>query len=507
MLPKLFSKHWFATGTVILVLSFGSFLRLYRFEEFPYGINNDGALVGLIALDLWHKLPHYTPYYMAWVGETLFPYLHGLMFAVFGVSPTILRLAPVLISVATLPVFYLCSKRLLGRLPAVAALLFLSLSSWHLTISKTAVFEVLVPLFQTIAMYLLLRAFRFNTTRAWLWAGIGLAVVLNTYGAARITPLIFGVSGLAWFVQYRPSLKVTVKHIIFFVLAFVIAFSPMLNFALHDRETFVGRANFLYIGNRPDWWQALKINFFETLGFWHVQASHDEFFGADPVLEKIPGFLFVVGIVYALFRFRRFPYQIILIWLSLGVLPGLISIPNGNHNISVLPPTFMLVGLGCHVLFRLVSRFNVFLAAFVLIGLFSLTAWQTYRFYFSPEKKDFYGFYPETLIVADFIRQNLNKYNFYLTDNYPRDAITFTTYTTGDPWAKKYTWVEKNTDLLSVEHSDKRGLMFFMFPIAQNQPIADGLLRKFPTSYKLEIPYQNGAITRIASLVIVVPPR
>jgi hypothetical protein len=136
-----------------------------------------------------------------------------------------------------------------------------------------------------------------------------------------------------------------------------------------------------------------------------------------------------------------------------------------------------------------------------------VTGYQTYYDYFSPYRKDYYGFYPETLIIANFIRQNLGKYNFYLTDNYPRDATTFTTYTSGDPWLKKYTWIEKNTDLLSVEQLDKKGLMFFMFPNPQNQPIAQGLLSKFPSSYKLEIPYQSGATAKIASLVVIVPPR
>lgn len=57
------------------IMFVGVFLRFYRFDTLPYGINHDAALNGLVALDLWHKLPFYIPYYYGWVGETFYHYL------------------------------------------------------------------------------------------------------------------------------------------------------------------------------------------------------------------------------------------------------------------------------------------------------------------------------------------------------------------------------------------------------------------------------------------------
>jgi len=512
ILNKILNKELLVS---LAIFGLGVFFRLYRFQTVPFGLNHDAALNGMVAIELWHKLPAYIPYYTGWVGETLYHYWLALNFFLFGIDPTILRLASVLIGIATLFVFYLLARLLQNNLAALFSLFFLSISGWHMTISKAGWLAILVPLFQAITLYLLYKALTKNKAILYIATGTTLALTLNTYGAARITPLIVLVIIIFWYFIHRPKLGSLVKNLSLLLMAFLIVIWPLFQFAIHDWQTFTGRAQSLSVANRikeSGSFKPLVDNLKGSLGMLYYRAGGDDFFVDEPLLERIPGCIFFIGFISLLFTILKFESFIIVAWFFLGFLPGILSVPNWNHNFSILVPLYLIIGQGAATVIIFTKRFKkVFLPIrytvwILTIVICTLTIVDSYHQYLSKNRQEKWGFYPETTVVANFMNENKENYNFYLIDNYPRDALTFLTYRGGDPFQKHYTWFEHKEDLLKVERTNGRGLMFFMTDITQNTLVKRQLLEKFPSSSQYNLMYIDDNINRVASSMVIVPP-
>jgi hypothetical protein len=501
----MFSKKLLPLAIIIL----GCFLRLFKFNVIPFGVNHDASLNGLVAIDLWQKLPQYTPYYTGWVGETLYHYWLIVNFIIFGISPETIKLASIIIGIATLPIFYVLAKNLQEKTTAPFSLFFLAISGWHIIMSKVGWLAILVPLLQSVTFLLLYKALRYDKKIHWIGAGISLALTLNSYGAARITPIIFTAVILYWYVNHKVNFKKFYTNIFYFLIIFLIMISPLFNFAAKNPEIYNGRANYLSVINRIREVRSIAPlidNIKVSLGMFHYRANGNDFFINEPLLEKIPGYLLIIGLIYTLFTLGKIESFIIFIWLILGFIPGIFSVPNGNHDFSVLVPSYLIIGQGTKITYTFFKNFLNKKFAYVLISLLlMLSLFYVYQQYFSKGRKEIFGFYPETTIVANYMKSNQNNYDFYLTDNYPRDILTFIMYKSGDPFKKNYTWLENGYDFLTVNKKNK-GLMFFMFENPQNEKLALSLQKKFPNSKKLHLPYVDGNISRIASLVVVIQP-
>lgn len=496
-----------------LILLVGVFFRLYKIVSVPFGLNHDAALNGLAAIDLWNKLPEYLPFYHGWIGETFYLYYLGSIFHLFGASALTLRLASVAIGIFTLPIFYLLARKLQNKLSAALSLFFLAISGWHITMSKAGWTVIIVPLTQCFFFLFFYLALTKNSLRFWIISGITLALTLNTYGAGRITAIIFLVIFIFWTVKNRPKIKLILSKLIIFSLLFGIFIYPLFNFAIRNWEDYNSRADFLFVGNKMKQMNSitplvdnLKISF----GMLHSRANGNDFFVNEPLLEKIPGYLFFLGLIYLIFNFKKLESFFILSWFFLGFIPGILSVPNGNHDFTILAPLYLIIGQGTFSVIVLFRKFTAryFKLSYVMLAIIILLSTvEAYNQYLSPLRRVIWGFYPETTIVANFMNVNKSKFEYYLIDNYPRDALTFLTYSGGDPFHRNYTWFEKPEDFFTVEQNSNKGLMFFMTGIPQNIEIRDRLLSKFPNSYSKKIIYSDDNINRIASIVVVVPAK
>jgi hypothetical protein len=497
--------------TFIFIFALGCFLRLFKFTVIPFGLNHDASLNGLVAIDLWQKLPQYTPYYTGWVGETLYHYWLIINFIFFGISPTTIKLASIIIGIITLPFFYILARNLQGKKAALFSLFFLAISGWHITMSKVGWLAILVPLFQSITFFFLYKALKQNKRWFWIGTGISLAITLNTYGAARIIPIIVIFIMFFWYIKNKELFKKAYKNIFYFIIAFLIVVFPLFQFAFKNWNTYNGRANFLSVTNRIKETHSLNPVFDNiriSIGILHYRANGDDFFVNEPLLEKIPEYLFIVGFIYILFTIRNIEQFIIASWLFLGFLPGILSVPNGNHDFSILVPVYLIIGQGANLVLIATRRFSKQISkiGYILIALILiLSINDTYQQYFSKNRREIFGLYPEATIVANYMKKNIN-YDFYLTDNYPRDILTFITYTSGSPFQKKYTWFQNGSEFLTINRGNN-GLMFFMFADPQNELLASSLQQKFLDSKKIYLPYVDDNISRIASLIVIVPPK
>jgi len=150
-----------------------------------------------------------------------------------------------------------------------------------------------------------------------------------------------------------------------------------------------------------------------------------------------------------------------------------------------------------------------FILFFALLG--------TFNQYLGPRRTEVWGLYPETTVVGRYIRQIDARYDSYLTDNYPRDALTYITYQPGDPLVgldqggyplqPHYIWQDSNQQFLADTARRGRGLAFFMFSgLPQNDAMLQQLRARYRNAVAFTLIYHDDIVNRPASLVVLVPP-
>jgi hypothetical protein len=140
----------------------------------------------------------------------------------------------------------------------------------------------------------------------------------------------------------------------------------------------------------------------------------------------------------------------------------------------------------------------------------------TFNQYLGPNRTELWGFYPETTVVGRYLRQIDGRYDAYLTDNYPRDALTYLTYRPGDPLVglessgyplqPHYTWQDSSQQFLTDVARPGRGLAFFMFAgLPANEATLQQLRARYRNAVAFTFMYHHDTIDRPASLVVLVP--
>ena len=111
--------------------------------------------------------------------EPLYHYAMAGVFAVFGGSPTTIRLTSALLGILTVALFFPLARRWLGPRAGFFAAGLFAVSRWHVTASRLGLRAILVPLF----VVLVLLAFSsLAMTRRWRWALLlGVLVGLGFY--------------------------------------------------------------------------------------------------------------------------------------------------------------------------------------------------------------------------------------------------------------------------------------------------------------------------------------
>src|SRR5690606_27535339 len=112
----------------------------------------------------------------------------------------------------------------------------------------------------------------------------------------------------------------------------------------------------------------------------------------------------------------------------------------------------------------------------------------TYQDYLGKNRRELVGFYPETKITTEYIKKVEETHEIHLTDNYPRELLTYYLYKPEhNSFDKNYKWHEYNYEFLEIEKVPDKGLAFFMFAIPENEVIANQLLQKHKNSHKFYI--------------------
>lgn len=493
-----------------LVIGTGTFFTVFRLSQFPPGLNHDAAWEGLYALEILRGEP-YTPYVSAaWGRETLTFYFRAASIWLLGPTALAVILPSVIAGVLVLPFFYWWARNMFGVRFALVATLLLGVSGWHLIFSRTGWRSDFQPLFMTIACCFFIRGMLTASPFDFGLSGIGLSLALNTYNGARPFPLLFVlwlllVISQSW--TLRGFLRRYAPGLLAMAVTFGITIAPLGWYALNNWEKFNARATAL-----EDMTGVLSA-VGQTLLLFNYRGNGDDFFTVTPGLEYPAAVFLVFGVLWGLARIRDERAQFLLLGLFVNALGGIVSKPNMNRNIGMMPFVYFFVALGVTYfaaqLQRLVPRVGRVAAVIFMVVVGGAAAQATFAQYLGANRREIWGYYPETTVLGNYMRTLAPDYGIWVGDTpfFPRDTMTYLMYGGGDPMERHYTWVDDVGMLLRmpIQAPPGKGMAFLIENAGKGPTVLAELRRRYPvhTAVELRSPPDGG---RLFAKGILVPP-
>lgn len=331
-----------------------------------------------------------------------------------GTSHAALKVGTALISLLTVPLTYLLARWGLG-LPRSAALLAMALlaaSKWHVEISRVGLRFPYAPFGVALTLIFFLRALRRHERRDWLLAGAAFAVALYGYTPVRIVPLLLTTGAALWLLleQARRRTGLTwpqaLTNVTLLPLTTLIGFVPLLRYSLDHPEDFWYRSTTRVLEGDEgsinlttrfleNCWNALRMFHYKGDEVWVNTLMY------DPVLDRLTGVLFVVGValvLVAVLRRWRASELTLLLALPLLVLPSILALAWPHENPSVvraggaLPVVMVVAALPLWAIAQSAarrwqwhgSRWRLAVGGTMLAALLLVIAQQNASLYFGP---------------------------------------------------------------------------------------------------------------------------
>lgn len=462
------------TLVMLIIIAFAAFLRLWRLDQYPTGLNADEAALGYNAYSLIEtgrdEFGHSWPIHFVSFGDykpALYGYLLLPFIRVLGLNVWAVRLPSALLGIAAVWFIYLTVRQLFmgpeGKKIGLLSAFFLSISPWHLHFSRGGWETNVATFFILAGMYFFLRGL--EKSRLLFLSLLFFLLSLYTYHSARIiAPLLGG--GLISIYRGKPFFKRNIKLLLILGFLAIIFLTPLvLSFfgpAGVSRFSGVG----LFADTGPLWrvnelrgdhqmTTAFPVRVFHNkilaygtnfLFNW-AKHYHGEFlFLSGDIVERnrVPetgqmylfDALFLAAGLYFLFSRRPRGWSVIIFWLAIGPLASAMTFqsPNAIRALNMVIPLVVVSAAGAYYLFSLIIRnfsFKWFLGIAFLAVL--VIFWNVSRYL-----HQYYIHYHQTYPAAwedgfaslvSFVKDHEGGYReIYITDAFDQPYILFLFY-------------------------------------------------------------------------------
>ena len=382
---------------VLAACLMGIFFRVWDFGENPPGLQVDEASIAVEAASL-HDFgidrngKSFPVHFIAWGGgqNVLYAYLLAPL-TPLGLSTWIIRLPMLIAGLLTLVVVFAIARKLFSLPVAVAAILLLAVSPWHILASRWALESNLFPFVFSLAFLCLVHIDRHPSLFP---VSMGLlAVSLYAYGTAYFLVPLFVASAIVmiWRKRLLPPKTAWLGLAVFAVIGFPIFLFILVNLFQWDEI----RLGFLTI---PRVIGDPRIR--EMTGFLHGEGLGGYVYGLmttakilflhtdDLLYNSLPpfGFLFPGAVILALvgaflaaeklFHDKSFALGAFAAWIALAFLLGIIQPPT-VHRINIF---FIPLILCVAVTVEWILRGKRILAVPLMlgIGVYAVLFWREY---------------------------------------------------------------------------------------------------------------------------------
>ena len=358
--------RYHALAFMTLALLVAAALRLPDLTSIPPGVHYDEAAYGLNAGDIGLRgdRPIFIP---AFTGrEPLYLYFAGGMARALGNTLFALRLTSAFFGLLTIAATYWLGREMLAdRRIALLAAALLAVSFWHVLFSRLGFRVISQPLLQALAVAALFRGLR-GGRWLWLWvAGLLIGLSAYTYLAARLFPILLAFALLPLLIP-PDTRAVRLRQLAFIALVAFLTALPLLAYFYFNPDAFWVR-----IGQVAPGESGLSLTESLTRSFAMFFLRGDPYLRFNlpgrPLFNFVTGGLLLVGWLFCLLRYRRFPYDwqrsaVLLLLLAplVMILPTALAtneiVPSNLRAMGLIPFIFFLPPIGLIALLRDVER-------------------------------------------------------------------------------------------------------------------------------------------------------
>ncbi len=358
--------------TLLCILAAALIFRFALIDHVPGGLFPDEAANGLDINSILNGDVH--PFYERGNGrEALFFYLLAGSVALFGRGPWQHHIVSAGLGFFEVLAAYFLTKRLFGKNTALLAAFLMAVSSYAVTVSRTAFRANTVPLLTSLTILFLVKTYQEKAPRkrltSALLAGICFALGFYTYTSFRMMVPLLLVLGAVVAVANRDRLRGLWEEYgrvkAAGLLAFVITIFPLAYYFLRHPGSFVGRAGQVSIFspslNHGDvlgtFWLVLKatlMSFFTSgdlnwrhnvSGFPFLDGFVSPFFAAGAIVFSLVACKALVDALNKRLEPRTFYQTAVAGWFWAMLVPEVSTaegIPHGLRLIGVIPAIFIM---------------------------------------------------------------------------------------------------------------------------------------------------------------------
>lgn len=400
-----FKRFWI----LIFILIIAGFLRTYQIKTIPPGLYPDEAMNGNNALEALSPSPTasgFKVFYPENNGrEGLFINIQALFLKFFGLNePWVLRLPNAIFGILTVLGVYFLAKELFSANIGLLSAFLLTTNFWHINFSRIGFRANTAPFYLVWGVYFLIIALKkFGSSKKItgplilaVLAGAAYGLGFHSYIAYRATPLLIA---LILIFYLRKSIKENWRgrfwlNVFVFALIAFFAILPLLFYFIKTPGSFFGRTTQVSIFNSPTPIKDLSLNILKTAAMFNFagDANWRHNYSGRPELFWPVGIMFLIGVVLSIRElFKKEAVReklgsiILLAWLIVAALPVVVSnegIPHALRSILMIPPIFILAGIGginAYTYLREHSKIKWLpTLAFLLLVFVALRAYQDY---------------------------------------------------------------------------------------------------------------------------------
>ncbi len=472
--------------TVLLVFILTFFLRFYKLDVLPNGLNQDETALGYNAYSILltgkDEYGHHLPLYFKSFGDYKLPvyvYLTAGAIKVFGLNEFAVRFWSAFLGSLTIIVTFFLIRDLTKRkdIPLIASTL-LCINPWHLFFSRVA-FEVNVAnFFIVLGVFLFVKAVKKNTLPMYLFSLLSFGISLYTYNVTRLVAPALFLFLMFHYKERIQKLSLVAKSLI--VVVFLGLLVPFV-LTLLSKSGLSGQSAVLifsgpakasmlefrsYIAQLPRVIGLLLFNNY-LLVIWYYLSNVVSFFsttfffvsgGSGSVsvgnvgmfyIFEVPSFIVGFGLLFK----NKYPFlQLFGIWFAivLAIIGLSTGAPHATRDFTMIVPLVVISSVGLLTIWQwiwqqkptirkillalsiILVAYNIFYFGFSYIYRFPIVAAKTWRaedkalsLYLQKNESKYNKIIIDT--DADFIYTSLLFYQKYD----PQKAITTSTYDNG----------------------------------------------------------------------------
>ena len=457
-MKKFLREHWI----IISIMLVATFFRLWQIGSYPGGLFPDEAANGLDINMMFDG--QIDPFYERGNGrEALFFYVIAFVVMLFGRGVWQHHIVSSGFGIAEVYTTYLLTNRLFGKRIAYLASFLMAVSSYAVTMNRTAFRANTIPLFTTLTLYFLVKFFQETERRVKLWAafwaGISFGLGFYTYISYRMmVPLLVGFAILIAF-GFRDQWRTWGEYIkgkMVFLFGFILSFFWLGYYFWTHPGSFIGRAGQVSIFNEQlnngdivgtfiNVFKLTMISFFKN-GDLNYRHNVSGFAFLSPFVSPF----FFIGLVifsWAMFVMLKEVWQkrltfnttakaliAVLFWFMLAPeVTTAEGIPHGLRLIGVIPAIFIISAYGIMLVWDKISSYSRLQLTKIIIPVFFLSGVFVYNYYLyfgvavgSPDY--YYAFRSDLTTVSEYINNRNNKAQTYLSlDKFSVQTVDYLT--------------------------------------------------------------------------------